>query len=284
MAATLLRWQALQGRLAGNFHINFTQNRGMYHFPLHRHQSFCEWVYVSHGELQHRCNGRAFTQSAGCLCLIRERDCHELQGQDFNFVNLAFPLSWLRKLEPFWQHSQIPTRLFRQKHPPVFTIPQPERLAFEAQLRRLLLQGQDTLARVLFARFLLNTLLDYFCCQPVHLDSPAKPEWLIQTLHWLDLQTEALPSLPDILAHCGRCPEHVARSFQRFVGMPPSVYLTHKRLQQAASLLQKTNYSVLEILFASGFENASYFHRLFKKAYGCTPKTYRRKHAFSPYA
>ncbi len=48
-----------------------------------------------------------------------------------------------------------------------------------------------------------------------------------------------------------------------------------KRLRQAAYLLENTSLSVLDIGQSVGYENMSYFHRIFQKEYGTTPKKYR---------
>ena len=48
-----------------------------------------------------------------------------------------------------------------------------------------------------------------------------------------------------------------------------------KRLQQAAYLLSTTNMNVLDIGLAVGYDNTSYFHRIFQKEYGMTPRKYR---------
>ena len=48
-----------------------------------------------------------------------------------------------------------------------------------------------------------------------------------------------------------------------------------KRLNQAAYLLTTTNMNVLDIGLAVGYENTSYFHRIFQKQFGMSPRKYR---------
>lgn len=48
-----------------------------------------------------------------------------------------------------------------------------------------------------------------------------------------------------------------------------------KRLNQAVYLLENTGMSVLEVGMAVGYDNQSYFHRIFQKRFGMTPKKYR---------
>ncbi len=54
-------------------------------------------------------------------------------------------------------------------------------------------------------------------------------------------------------------------------------HVQEKRLSQAAFLLKNTNLSVEEISGAVGYENKSYFHRIFSAKFGASPKKYRQR-------
>ncbi len=51
--------------------------------------------------------------------------------------------------------------------------------------------------------------------------------------------------------------------------------LQQKRLDKAIQLLDKTNLSVSDIINAVGYDNTSYFYRIFRQKYGISPKEYR---------
>ncbi|MBM9499650.1 AraC family transcriptional regulator [Leptospira sp. 201903071] len=53
-------------------------------------------------------------------------------------------------------------------------------------------------------------------------------------------------------------------------------YITQFRLEEAAKLLkEESDRSVLSILYASGFNSKSAFHKLFQERFGCSPSSYR---------
>lgn len=53
-------------------------------------------------------------------------------------------------------------------------------------------------------------------------------------------------------------------------------YLNKLRLTEAARLLgEKREASIAEVAYSVGYKNVSYFNKLFKEEYGCTPKTFR---------
>ena len=49
-----------------------------------------------------------------------------------------------------------------------------------------------------------------------------------------------------------------------------------KRLNQAAFLLHSTRMPVADVSFAVGYDNTSYFYRIFRTYYGMSPKEYRK--------
>jgi AraC-like DNA-binding protein len=60
------------------------------------------------------------------------------------------------------------------------------------------------------------------------------------------------------------------------LGMTFTSYLNKLRLTEAARLLaEQSETTVAEIALSVGYANVSYFNRLFKEEYGCTPKAIR---------
>ena len=63
--------------------------------------------------------------------------------------------------------------------------------------------------------------------------------------------------------------------FKTYTGKGFTEYLNDYRLARAAEMLRATDLSLLEIAARSGFENFSYFNRMFKRKYGISPGKYR---------
>lgn len=60
------------------------------------------------------------------------------------------------------------------------------------------------------------------------------------------------------------------------LGYTFSTYLNRLRLSEAARLLsEKDDANVAEIAYSVGYKNVSYFNKLFKSEYACTPKTFK---------
>ncbi|MDE7272355.1 MAG: AraC family transcriptional regulator [Lachnospiraceae bacterium] len=66
------------------------------------------------------------------------------------------------------------------------------------------------------------------------------------------------------------------RCFKRSTGLSPIEYLMKYRITEATKHMhRKTHESISEIAGAVGFNNTSYFNKIFKKYIGCTPTEYR---------
>lgn len=75
-------------------------------------------------------------------------------------------------------------------------------------------------------------------------------------------------------------PGHVAPGIfvvllQLLTGRTPIAYLNYYRIECACERLTLTDKSVTEIAFACGFNDMSYFSRVFKQLKGTTPTAYR---------
>ena len=70
----------------------------------------------------------------------------------------------------------------------------------------------------------------------------------------------------------------LSREVKRKTGKTYTQIVQEKRLAQAAFLLKNTERKVSDISLAVGYENISYFHRLFFECFGCSPRTYRQEH------
>ena len=67
----------------------------------------------------------------------------------------------------------------------------------------------------------------------------------------------------------------LSKEIKKLTGRNYTELVQEKRLNQAGYLLEHTGMSVMDISFAVGYDNISYFHRIFHRQYGMTPRKYR---------
>lgn len=83
-------------------------------------------------------------------------------------------------------------------------------------------------------------------------------------------------SVTDIAAHVALNPQYTMRLFKKTTGMSILEYVTRERMEQAKNLLENTKYNNDIIAEKVGYVSANYFIKQFKKAYGITPREYRK--------
>lgn len=70
----------------------------------------------------------------------------------------------------------------------------------------------------------------------------------------------------------------LSRLIKSTTGKTYTELLQEKRLNQAAWLLSATALSITDVSLDVGYSNFSYFYRIFRQKFGCSPKEYRKKH------
>lgn len=82
-------------------------------------------------------------------------------------------------------------------------------------------------------------------------------------------------TLDDIAGYVHLNPAYFSTLFKQSTGSSFKEYLNMVRVEESKRLLAGTDYSIVDISAATGFEDQSYFSKVFKKYTGLTPKQYR---------
>lgn len=74
---------------------------------------------------------------------------------------------------------------------------------------------------------------------------------------------------------CDYSEYHFMRFFKKHIGLTCIQYINNLRLEKSSILLTSTNNAIMDISLEVGFDNLSYFNKLFKRKYNLTPKEFR---------
>jgi hypothetical protein len=84
-------------------------------------------------------------------------------------------------------------------------------------------------------------------------------------------------SLKEISGELNVHPAYLSREFSRhFDDLSFGDYIRKLRIEKALKLLEKTDYSLSEIAYLTGFSDQSHFTRIFKKQLGVSPSAHKR--------
>jgi signal transduction histidine kinase/AraC-like DNA-binding protein/DNA-binding response OmpR family regulator len=81
----------------------------------------------------------------------------------------------------------------------------------------------------------------------------------------------------EIAEAIGVSKNYLSQIFHQELGISPWDYLNRYRIKQAKELLHSTDESITAVALQVGFDDASYFGRVFRKQVGCSPLTYREQ-------
>ena len=99
---------------------------------------------------------------------------------------------------------------------------------------------------------------------------------IIQSLTWFERHWSEDVSIEDYAIRNRMTPCWFRQKFKEYVGCSPLQYIISLRMANAMNLLENTDYNITQISYAVGYENVSYFRRLFHKHTGMTPGEYQR--------
>lgn len=96
-------------------------------------------------------------------------------------------------------------------------------------------------------------------------------------LKYVETNYQEKISIADAARICSFSQSHFMKFFKASMGVSFIDYLNDYRLTMASTLLTSSSDTVVNIAAETGFENLSYFNRVFKRKYQCTPTEFRRQ-------
>lgn len=139
-------------------------------------------------------------------------------------------------------------------------------------------EGKDDQLRALSLFLSLLDEIDRFLKidEPLELQTAHTPEVLKRILRYVADHTAELQSITEISDALGFSPQYLSSYFSHQVGTPLKTYIQAKKIALAKELLSK-GADVTEACYDCGFNDCSYFIKVFKKYVGATPMSYKRR-------
>ncbi len=254
------------------------------HFPEHTHD-YVEVVYMCSGVTTHIVNGHRITLRGGDLLFLNQSAVHEVCKAEKNDVAVNFIVlpDFFVSVLPMLGDEETPLRKFLVDclcgqnvgpgylHFAVSRVPTVRNLA-ENLLWTLLEDmpnkrkvSQMTMA-LLFLQLMAHT-------DAIQSDTPEDTA-VIAALQYVETHY-ANGSFEQLAEKLHYSTSWLSREIKKKTGKTFTCLIQEKRLAQSAFLLKNTDRNVADIALAVGYENISYFHRLFTAAYGQSPRSYR---------
>jgi len=258
--------------------------------PLHWHDEM-EFIYIKKGMGLVSVDFVPYEVHSGDIVIICPGQLHTIeqwQGESMEYENIIFHLHLLGSLrpDPCWENYLSPI-LRRQRSLPV-RITRDFPYYGEAascldridQIRRTFPDAYELLIKgKLFELFFL-LCSNQAASSALSAAAPYRTQKSLEKarliLKYVEQNYTEPLSIKGAAEACGMSQSHFMKFFKQTMGMPFTAYLNDYRLTMASRLLLSSDNSILTIAGDTGFNNLSYFNRIFKEKFGITPREFRR--------
>ena len=252
-------------------------------FPEHKHD-YVEVIYMCSGKSTHLVNGREVQLEQGELLFLSQSATHSVRKtreEDIAVNFIVLPDFFSTTLSVIGE-EETPIRRFlidclcgQDTGPGFLHFRVSDIVPIQNLVENLLwILINETPNRRRMSQMTMTLLLMQLLGHTEALVSEDQDEAVWQALRYVEANyTRA--SLTELADGLHYDLSWLSREIKRKTGKTYTQIVQEKRLAQAAFLLKNTDRNVADIAVAVGYENISYFHRIFQSAYGKSPKHYR---------
>lgn len=253
--------------------------------PLHWHEEM-EIIYIKKGQGMIMVDLENHPVSAGTLVLILPKQLHAIgQYEDFSmeYENIIFhpDILFSKKSDDCSSDFLLPLFTNMISLPTLIT---PELPNYEMLAK--CIDGADEICKTYPKAFqfaIKSQLFSFFfllfstCADMANLPKNKRSlDKMKQIIKYIECNYMEKITIADIASEIGVSSSHFMKFFKNTMGTSFIDYLNEYRLAMASRLLLSSDASVLDIANEVGFDNLSYFNRLFKKRFGLAPTNYRK--------
>ncbi len=256
------------------------------HFPSHRH-NYIEVLYVCQGQLTNIIGGKEVVIHAGELLFLNQYTRHEIlpAGEEdiaINFMilpkffDVAYTMAGINNVL-----ADFLVNVLRQDeergeylHFKVSEVLQIQNLLENMIYSLVTGRGNQNRINQTTMGLIFLYLLDSVQCVEMRLPNQYENMISMTTLDYIEqkYRTATLTELCEML----HLPMHVlSKMIKKTTGFNFKELLQRKRLSKAVELMCDTDLPISDVIAAVGYENNSYFHRVFKERYHVTPRAFR---------
>ena len=259
------------------------------HFPKHRH-NYIEIIYMCSGETTHIINSnQKIILQTGDLLFLNQYSYHEILPAEKNDIGVNFiilPEFFDDAFEMIEKDSIIGKFLIstlRQNDAggQYIHFKAADVLPVQNLIENMvwsLVNHQDNHRRI--NQYTMGLLFMQLLTYTDRIDVGAEEQYdrrlTLNVLKYIEEYYKEA-NLTDLSVQLNQSISKLSRLIKSNTGNNFKELVQEKRLGKATYLLSKTSLSVSDVISAVGYDNTSYFYRIFKAKYGVSPKEYRNQ-------
>ncbi|MGJ1211093.1 helix-turn-helix transcriptional regulator [Sphingobacterium multivorum] len=143
-------------------------------------------------------------------------------------------------------------------------------------MKNMALQTASPFARASENQAIIHLLMSRFLSEATN-KIPQVEKRLLRVLDYIDENIHHPISIEQLANQIFISKDHLIRLFKKHINTTPVNYINQKKIEKAQLMMLVDEDNIQQLCFRLGFENISYFNRLFKKLTGETPMSYKRR-------
>jgi AraC family cel operon transcriptional repressor len=247
-------------------------------YPLHTHD-FYEIFYVMEGKAIHEVNGETLVLTKGALIFIRPSDTHQykfINNHDMEILSIGIENKIVENVCNFIEIDLSEFHKF--KSPPMIKL-EGSHCWDMIQKLQLISKKERGIERRRYFMSIFPEIVYHLYYHADYQEDTIIPIWFSHMIDEMANKDNYLQGLTRMIELANVSQEHLTRGFKRYLGITPTEFINIKRINYGAELLLEGKYSILEICYMCGFNNLSYFYKIFEKYYKYTPKKFLKSHS-----
>ncbi len=222
-------------------------------------------------------------------CLLIKKDNQEYYAKENTIIFIPSNIPYHQKVEtvPYAYHSFLFSYIENKEIPlikePILFTPKKTDFYLERYKQAYHLNITKPISYKLKIRKIIYEVLDKIC-EEVFLDetSPDGFYTIKKSIEYINENySDSQISSEIIASYSNITPTYFRKIFKKIYSVTPNKYINNLRINKAKMLLENTDYTIDEIAYRCGYQDYSYFSKVFSKITDTSPGEYRKKYNLS---
>lgn len=228
-----------------------------------------KFYYVEKGELIVEIGGQTILAAPGDLLLIPAHTPHSFRLTETRYAEKSWcHFEMKRGSADYFENYAVPPKLHVE-----------DTALVDDLFRRLLSSNKlPTEQQELVSTAAICELVEYYFRHTTVTEREVADDRIHAVITYIEQHYADQLTLEQLAKFANYSPNHLGKRFKDTTGYPPMRYLSNVRIERAKLLLQGTSDSISVIMEKTGFTDAAYFSKSFKKMIGYSPQKFRKLH------
>ncbi|MBK1809964.1 helix-turn-helix domain-containing protein [Clostridium sp. YIM B02505] len=268
--------------------IDIRKHTRFIHFPKHKH-NYIEFNYVYQGSLTEIIDDKEITLKKGELIFLNQYITHEIKPskKEDIIINFIIKPKFFDYILGFLDNDNIissfliTTLYTNYEEGEYLYFKVSDNKEIQSLVERIIIElytpsiMSEATIKLLVGLLIVELIKNSQDVETYSVDNYEKM-LIIQCLKYID-EFYQKGNLFEISKKLKQPHYKLSKLIKKHTKMTFKELLQQKKLSKAVELLKFSEYPIVEIIDLVGYENLTYFYKIFKKKYGTTPKEYREK-------